>query len=124
MARPFLGFHGQPYFSKRGTDPAILPDELFRFGVQFADGSKATNLAEMHFRLGERPKRPVLQRGGGSSGEARADVAYWVWPLPPPGPLLFVCEWPAFGIPVTYHEIDSSLIRTAAAQTVPLWPSG
>ena len=31
-----------------------------------------------------------------------------MWPLPPIGPLFFVCEWPAAGIPLTRVEVDRS----------------
>jgi hypothetical protein len=47
---------------------------------------------------------------------------YWVWPLPPEGPLAFVCEWPIADIPETRTEIDSALLRDAAADAVIVWP--
>ena len=40
----------------------------------------------------------------------------------PPGPLAFVCEWPARGIPETRAEIDAGLVLAAAARAVPIWP--
>jgi hypothetical protein len=45
----------------------------------------------------------------------------WVWGLPPPGPLAFVVEWPARGIPETRAEIDAGLVLEAAARAVPIW---
>ena len=68
-----------------------------------------------------RPKGPVLEGGGGGGIGQRYDLYYWVWPLPPPGRLAFVCEWPALGIPLSRYEIDSALIRDAAARDAPLW---
>jgi hypothetical protein len=47
---------------------------------------------------------------------------YWVWPLPPEGSLAFVCEWPIADIPETRTEIDSALLRDAAADAAILWP--
>jgi hypothetical protein len=47
---------------------------------------------------------------------------YWVWPLPPAGPMTFVCEWTAFGIRETRTEVDTKLILDAAAQSIKLWP--
>jgi hypothetical protein len=40
-----------------------------------------------------------------------------VWPLPPPGPLVFACEWPAAGMALTRHEIDAQPILDAAGRT-------
>jgi hypothetical protein len=112
----------------RGTDGELAP-ELFRFGFQFSDGSKATNLNPA---AGPRdhetpPASPILGGGGGGgggdgAGGYRWQYSYWVWPLPPEGPLAFVCEWPIADIPETRSEVDSALIRDAAAEAVPLWP--
>ncbi len=120
-----LGFAGRPYYSKPNPDPSRLPDELFRFGIQFADGSKATTLEERRLWFGsDRPKAPMLQPiGSGGTSPRQLNAGYWVWPLPPPGPLAMVCEWPAFGITLTRHEIDAVQIREAAARAAPLWPT-
>jgi hypothetical protein len=39
----------------------------------------------------------VLLPGGGGGSDRYWTQQYWCWPLPPPGPLTFVCEWPASG---------------------------
>ena len=115
---PMHGLHGrprQPY--------GVLTDEVLRFGIQFADGSKATNIGPPTMRSAEgNPRGLVLQAGSGSGGTTVADTTYWVWPLPPPGPVAFVCEWPKFGIPLTRHEIDANLIRDASTRAIELWP--
>ncbi len=99
-----------------------LPGDLLRFGVQFADGGKATNLSGHPFPdPGGEPAGPVLIQRGGGGGGARWDQAYWVWPLPPPGPLAFVCEWPSEGIPLTRAEIDADLVLEAGARAETLW---
>ena len=46
----------------------------------------------------------------------------WVYGLPPPGPLAFVVEWPARGIPETRVEFDAGLVLAAAARAVRIWP--
>ena len=46
---------------------------------------------------------------------------WWTWPLPPAGPLEFVCEWPAFGIAESRAVIDAQLILGAAARSIQLW---
>lgn len=117
------GFVGLPYYSKKSPDPSKLPDGLFRFGVQFPDGSKVTTVRYYQTIHTERPKEPVLQSvGSGHVGGRRQVAGYWLWPLPSTGNLIFVCEWPALGIPFTRHEIDTTQIRDAAQKSQPLWP--
>jgi len=105
---------------------AELEPELFRFGVKFADERKATNLGHPFQREQEDddPSQPVLMpRGSGDGGRSWA-MNWWVWPLPPPGPLALVWEWPAQGIGLTRHELDATPLLEAAARVEPLWPSG
>lgn len=99
-----------------------MPDEFPRFGVQFADGGKATNLDRRPFTDGEELAPPVLTQGGGGGGGQIWDMEQWVWPLPPPGPLAFVCEWPVRGITESRTEIDARSILEAAERAVTLWP--
>jgi hypothetical protein len=81
---------------------------MLRFGVEFADGRKATNVGQDSRSEGE-PQNPVLWgRGGGGSG-ARWQT-FWMWPLPPSGPLSFGCEWPAAGIPLSRAQIEGQSI--------------
>ncbi len=99
-----------------------LPDELFRFGIEFSDGRKATTLDWERLRPpGEPPRGPVLTMLGGGGDDRRWDQRYWVWPLPPPGPLAFVCEWPALGIALSRVDVDAELVLEAAARAEPLW---
>ena len=49
-------------------------------------------------------------------------MGFWLWPLPPPGPLTFVVEWPALGIAETRAETDATAVVEAAASAAPLWP--
>jgi hypothetical protein len=107
------------------VDPAgEFADYYLRLGVGFADGRKATNLKRRRdFDDGRPPDPPSLRlvRWEGYDLLAwEADV--WVWGLPPPGPLAFVCEWPARNIPETRVEIDAGLVLEAASRAVPIWP--
>jgi hypothetical protein len=101
-----------------------LPPELLRFGVQFADGSKATTLRPHPFVDGpdKEPESPLLLEHGGGGGGPLWTMGYWLWPLPPVGPLAFVVEWPAEGIEETRVETAAGPIREAATQAETLWP--
>jgi hypothetical protein len=102
-------------FMPRGVDM----DRLL-IGVEFADGRKATNL--VHGPPEGDPSGPVLMGGGGSSGGGRFDLEFWLWPLPPDGPLAFVAQWAEEGIELTRVEVEASAIRAAGARSEPLWP--
>jgi hypothetical protein len=64
-----------------------------------------------------------MQRGGGG-GDRRFDMRFWLWPLPPPGPLAFVVEWPAEGVELTRRAIDVAELLEAATRAEELWPGG
>ncbi len=63
----------------------------------------------------------VLVSRGGSGGHRRAKTGYWLWPLPPAGPLAFVCEWPGEEIGLTRREIDGHAVRDAAGRATFVW---
>ncbi len=92
-----------------------IPPELLRLGVQFPDGSKATNTGGFHHDT-QPPKGPVMQAGGGGGGGGSWSQTQWIWPLPSPGAVVLVCEWPAMNIPLTRNEIDGQTILDAAAR--------
>jgi hypothetical protein len=98
--------------------------EFLRFGLRFADGRATANLPGRPAPVLNDPASagPVLVQQGGGGDARRYDLKQWVWPLPPPGPLTFVCEWPRWGIPETSVEIDARLILDAAARSHELWP--
>jgi hypothetical protein len=106
-------------------DPAgELSDYYLRFGVGFADGRKATNL-ERRWDFEDRPPPdpPALRLTRWEGYDLLSqEVDLWVWGLPPPGPLAFVCEWPARGIPESRAEIDAGLVLEAAACAEAIWP--
>jgi hypothetical protein len=107
-----------------------LPPELLRFGVQFSDGRKATTTGWTGgvvpvFGAGDEaePVGPVLMQGGGGGGEDHWESSFWLWPLPPPGPLALVVEWPAKGIELTRHEVAAEPLLEAGSRSEPLWPA-
>jgi hypothetical protein len=111
---------------RRLTDPSHdepIGDEFLRFGLSFADGTSATNLGGRGaFRHDAEPAAPALRQNGGGGGGRRYDLRYWVWPLPPPGPVTFVAEWPARGIPESRAEVDAQPILDAATRAIQVFP--
>jgi hypothetical protein len=99
-----------------------LAPEVFRFGVEYPDGRKATNLGFPFPPRDEEPGGPVLMERGGGGGGRSWNFGYWLWPLPPPGPLRVVVEWPAEGVPLTNVEIDGAALTAAAGDADVLWP--
>jgi hypothetical protein len=116
--------HLMAFRHRRG--PAGGDGWQLRLGVQFSNGAKATNVgAAPGFAGGdEKPQGPVLHSQGGGGGPGGWRFGYWVWPLPPVGPLAFVCEWPAASIPLTRHEIDAELVLAAAARAQEIFAPG
>lgn len=102
-----------------------LPPELLRFGVQFADGRKATTLgASVPWGVGtvteEEPTGPILSPSGGDGGDGEWNEEYWLWPLR--GTLTFGIEWPSKGIELSLLEVDAAPIIDASRSSEVLWP--
>jgi hypothetical protein len=100
-------------------------EDALRVGVQYADGSKATNL-KLPFladtELSE-PHGPVLMPRGGGGGGHRWDVSFWLWPLPTEDPFELVVEWPARGIELSRFPLAVAPLAEAAARCEALWPT-
>jgi hypothetical protein len=119
-------FHEQHMFEEED-----LPNSLLRIGFEFADGDRVSNLGgwRAHRTLmspDTEPKGPLLlpYAGGGgnaSSSEVTMNPGYWLWPLPPPGPLRISCEWPFVDIALTTVEIDGDALLDAASRARHLW---
>ena len=98
---------------------------LLRIGVQFADGRTATNIGG-HDRPVGGPSHCCLGWWWGRRRQRRERFrqGYWISPLPPPGPVGLVCEWPAVEIPVVRQEIDAQLILDAAERARAMFGDG
>jgi hypothetical protein len=95
---------------------------MLRFGIAFSDGRKATNVGGYAPGPNE-PTDPVLWGMGGGGGGGRWRQDFWLWPLPPRGPVGFVCEWPVAGIPLSRKEVDAQMLLDAAARARVLFPN-
>ena len=65
------------------------------------------------------PAGPILRSRGGGGGSHRVVLRWWAWPLPPGGPLKFVCQ---LGTGETRVSMDAQLILDASQHTVRAWP--
>ena len=97
-------------------------DEFLRLGVAFADGASWSNIDVSSTPRPDRPAGPiVISQGGGGGGDGwRMDQ--WLWPLPPPGALIFFVEWPAFDVGETSTSVDTGELHRAAQDAQRVWP--
>lgn len=108
---------------RRHRRPDRSLDDLLRFGIRFADGSKWTNLDQQTPDPSQEPDRPFVWARSSSGGVDRFRSNYWMWPLPSNGPLTFVASWPAYEVPESTATIDGTeLLRCAEAAEV-IWPN-
>ena len=126
---------------KREPDPVPFPPRHYEpiemsmgLGISFSDGrasaTSPTGVQEQvmsytsAYAAGENPPEPegpVIGRLGGGGGGRRWDMNFWVWPLPPDGPMTITCRWPARGLPEGSVEVDGLAIRRAGEASRKLW---
>jgi hypothetical protein len=105
-------------FMAAADEEPLDDDEFCRLGIAFSTGEKAVNTEP---ETSSRTSGPIMKvRSGGGSLLSR-EWRYWISPLPPPGPLAFVIEWPYFGVSESRTEIDAQPILDAASQSIVLW---
>lgn len=101
-------------------------DQRLLLGLEYADGQTATNLTGPGWwapgGAEPDPQHPTLMPTGGGGGDRSFDQSYWLTPVPPPGPLSFVCAWPAFQITETRTVLDLSGLAEASSAVQELWP--
>ncbi|WFE24333.1 hypothetical protein O7621_14300 [Solwaraspora sp. WMMD937] len=118
LARPPAGASGPP----RPRTPVDGVGGL-QVMVRFADGTVLSSLHRSTSRADREPAGPLLSPVAASTDQQRHDARFWVWPLPPDGPVTVECAWPARDIPHSRVEVSGELIRQAAAGAVELWPA-
>lgn len=102
-----------------------VTDKFLRFGVEFSDGRRATNLdgftTEARLEVEEKPPVIYLDARGQASTRRMGGLSAWIWPLPPPGQIAIVTEWPRIGLTVTKTEIAAEPIIEAGARSEKIW---
>jgi hypothetical protein len=107
-----------------GRRPGPPSDDFLRLGLLFSGGTKWTNLEQRwqpRHRHDQPPSPYVMNRGGGGGPDAY-NLRFWMWPLPQPGPLTVVGEWPVFDVPESRAVIDATELRARAAEAESIWP--
>jgi hypothetical protein len=108
-----------PGFDAETPGGNILAHKPYQISLQLSDGRTVTSGRSYG---DSRPDGPILQpRGGGGTSHYQLS-RWWAWPLPPSGPLEFICQWPRLGTGETRVGIDAQLILDAARHSVRLWP--
>jgi hypothetical protein len=84
------------------------PPELWRFGVEYADGTRITTVDWEWLRRTRHSTTPeILMAPLWTSGHIRDNPKpYWFAPAPPPGVLRFALEWPMIGAPFASATIN------------------
>jgi len=101
--------------SRSRTDPLAAPF----FSLLLSDG---TRVVSGRPRGDAEPAGPILRSHGGGGSTHSQFFRWWAWPLPPKGPLEFICQWPMYGISETRVGVDAQLILDAARRSIRLWP--
>lgn len=65
----------------------------------------------------------IRHRSQRKRGDRSWEQDYWVWPLPPEGPLTFIVSWPSQGVNETSYEFDATELRQRAEEAESLWPT-
>lgn len=105
---------------------AQMPGRL-QYGVVLADGRAV--IEQSPYGVGRDPFLPadgptLVRLFGGSTGDVRVRRGadrLWLCPLPPPGALELVLQWPDVGIPETRVLLDATRIRDHAEHARPFW---
>jgi hypothetical protein len=97
----------------------LTEQDPFQISLQFSDGRTAIS-SRAHGD--SEPTGPILRRRGGGGTSHSQLLRWWAWPLPPTGPLEFICQWPVYRIGETRVGLDAQLILDAARRSIQLWP--
>jgi hypothetical protein len=112
---------GAAGFDAETPDGRMLTHKPYQISLQLSDGRTVTSDRP---HSDSEPTGPILRPHGGGGTSHYQHSQWWAWPLPPSGPLEFICHWPTLGTGETRVGIDAHLILDAARRSIRLWPEG
>lgn len=119
---PLRSTHDVRLAQVRG-EPSPPDDEQFRLAMSFSDGSLVTTSGAFTYEDEEGLALTMLD---GSGGGVTSVLRWFLEPLPPPGPVLFSCEWPTANISFRHRLDVADEIQDAAKKSAYLFrpPAG
>ena len=110
-----------PGFDAETPGSRTLANKPYQISLQLSDGRMVTSDRP---HGDSEPTGPILRPRGGGGTSHYQHSRLWAWPLPPSGPLEFICHWPTLGTGENRVGIDAQLILDAARRSSQLWPHG
>jgi hypothetical protein len=100
-----------------------LPDEFLCLDIEFADGRRVSNRKGARESIDNSPRIALTNLGAGNRFRRYDYCRYdwYLWPLPTIGDLVFVCEWPAFGIAESQATMSGDAVRKASMRAHGAW---
>ena len=108
-------------------------DAGIQIGIRFSDGRESRGgtgpnpaLMDYYREWSEgkdppEPPGPVIGQMNGGGGGKRWDFGFFIWPLPPDGPVTITCRWPRRGLQTGGEELNGTAIRAAGLKSHGVW---
>jgi hypothetical protein len=115
-------------YREHGDDAGIQVSIRFSDGRDSRGGGPGPNRALMDYYREwsegmdpPEPVGPIIGQQGGGGGGQHWDFSYFIWPLPPDGPVTITCEWPARGLQTAGKDLNGTAIREAGLKSHSVW---
>ena len=120
------GSAGATALLRVGGGHAAHAERFPHVGIRFSDGRTAGRTATGGPHDTPRdadgiPTEPIIQMMGGGGGSHSYRFDFWVFPLPPDGPVEIFVSLPAVSDDEVKVVVDGGTIREAATRAVVVW---